>query len=194
MKTTVTSLSRPAFAFAAALLIATAALPTVGANAQQTATAPVGTPGADGKAKLSDAEANYLRGVAKSNLTELAISFLAIEKGASDGVKKNADEMIDNHIKSMKELLELASRHDLFIPLAVDNEMVKGLMEQSGSAFDPAYAAAAQKINQDAIGQLEPLMSQFTDEKVKSFAKDDLADDKKHLKEAQELAGKLVQK
>ncbi len=155
---------------------------------------PTATPGPDGKSRLSDAEGQYLCSVAKSNFTELAISFLAIEKGASDAVKKNADEMIDNHVKSMKQLLELASRHDLFVPLSVDGKLIQELAMKSGAAFDPAYAAAAQKINQEAIDGLNGVLGQITDDKVKSFAKDDLDDDKKHLKDAQELAAKLEQK
>lgn len=178
--------------FGSALLAAgSLLLPVSPAFAQAPITA---TPGPDGKSKLSEAEGQYLRSLAKSNLTELAIGFLAIEKGASDAVKKHADEMIENHVKSMKQLLELASRHDLFVPLEVDSDMVQELTLQSGATFDPAYAAAAQKINQEAINDLNGVLSQITDDKVKSFAKDDLDDDKKHLKDAQDLAAKLEKK
>ena len=173
------------------LLAAGSLLPVASVSAQAPATA---TPGPDGKSNLSETEGQYLRGLAKSNLTELAIGLLAIEKGASDAVKKHADEMIDNHIKSMKQLLELASRHDLFVPLEVDGDMIQELSLKSGTAFDPAYAAAAQKINQEAIDDLNGVLSQITDDKVKSFAKDDLDDDKKHLKDAQDLAAKLEKK
>ena len=146
----------------------------------------------DGKeAALSAPEQQYLQAIVKDNLGEIATAYLAIEKSSSNDVKSYALSLIDTHTKTMKQVMEMASRHNAFLLLEPDLSAYQTLMKQGGSDFDKAYLAEAQRLNQQAIDQLNPLMGQLTASDVKSFAQDDLKDDQKHLKNAQELAGKL---
>ena len=146
----------------------------------------------DGKeAALSAPEQQYLQAIVKDNLGEIATAYLAIEKSSSNDVKSYALSLIDTHTKTMKQVMEMASRHNAFLLLEPDLSAYQTLMKQGGSDFDKAYLAEAQRLNQKAIDQLNPLMGQLTASDVKSFAQDDLKDDQKHLKNAQELAGKL---
>ena len=146
----------------------------------------------DGKQPaLTDAEQQYLQGVVKDNLGEIAMSYLAIEKSASNDVKSYASSLIDTHTKTMKQLMELASRHNVFLELGPDLSGYKTLAQQGGSDFDKAYLAEEQRLNQQALDKLNPLLGQISASDVKSFAQDDLKDDQKHLKDAQDLAGKL---
>ena len=140
---------------------------------------------------LSTPEQQYLQAIVKDNLGEIATAYLAIEKSASNDVKSYALSLIDTHTKTMKQVMEMASRHNAFLALEPDLSAYQTLMKQGGADFDKAYLAEAQRLNQQAIDQLNPLMGQLTASDVKSFAQDDLKDDQKHLKNAQELAGKL---
>ncbi len=155
---------------------------------------PVVLRAADGGGKepaLSDTEQKYLQGVVSENLGEIAMSYLAIEKSASNDVKSYALDVIDTHTKTMKQILEMASRHNAFLALEPDLSAYNNLLKPGGADFDKAYLADTQRLNEAAIGKLEPLADQFSAADVKKFAQDDLKDDKEHVKKAQDLAAKL---
>ena len=156
------------------------ALTTVSTHAQQ------------GKeAALSPAEQQYLQGVAKENLGEIAASYFALEKAASEEVKSQAKDIVDTHTKTMKELMALAAKHDVVLSLEPDLSAYQSLQSHGGGDFDKVYAAELQRLNQQAIDTLNPLLGQITASDVKDFAQADLKDDKEHLKKTQELAAKL---
>ena len=140
---------------------------------------------------LSDTEQKYLQGIVAENLGEIAMSYLAIEKSASNDVKSYALDVIDTHTKTMKKLLEIASRHNAFLALEPDLSAYNNLLKPGSAEFDKAYLSETQRINQEASDKLEPLVSQLNAGDVKSFAQDDLKEDKDHIKKAQDLAGKL---
>lgn len=141
---------------------------------------------------LSAPEQEFLRRIARVNLGEVAVGLLAIQKGTHDAVKAHGRDMVDGHVETMKELMELASRHNLFLPLEVDRSAYEKLVAVGGAEFDRLYAAEAQRLNQEAIDHLNGLMGQLTSEAVRDFARRDLEEDKEHLKEAQDLAAKLT--
>ena len=143
------------------------------------------------EAALSPAEQQYLQGVAKENLGEIAASYLALEKSASEAVKSQAKEIIDEHTKTMKELMALVAKHDLVLSLEPDLSSYQKLQTHGGGDFDKVYAAELQRLNQEAIDTLNPMLGQITASNVKDFAQSDLKDDKEHLKKAQDLAAKL---
>lgn len=140
---------------------------------------------------LSETEQKYMQGVVTENLGEIAMSYLAIEKSANNDVKSYALDVIDTHTKTMKKLLEIASRHNAFLSLEPDLSAYNNLLKHGGSDFDKAYLAETQRVNQEASSKLEPLVSQISASDVKSFAQDDLKDDQDHIKKAQDLSGKL---
>ncbi len=143
------------------------------------------------EAPLSAVEQQYLQTVVKENFGEVAIGYLALEKATSDDVKRHARDLINTHTKTMQEIMEMASRHNAYIPLAVDMSSYQKLQASGGAEFDKFYAAEAQRLNQSAIDTLDPLLSQFSSDDVKKFAQEDLKDDREHLKSAQDLAAKL---
>ena len=143
------------------------------------------------EAALSPVEQGYLQAVVSDNLGELVIAYFALEKAVSEDVKSNAKDIIDTHTKTMKEVLTLASKHNLILKLQPDLTSYEKLQAHGGGDFDKAYAVEMQALNQKAIDKLNPLMSQLTADDVKSFAESDLKDDKEHAKSAQELTGKF---
>ena len=185
-------ISMPAKLLAASAFALTAAWTPV--HAQDTSAVGTPSPAAESPGKetpLSPAEQQYLQEVAKDNLGEIATAYFAIEKSASNAVKSYAKDLIDTHTKTMKTLMELAAKHDVVLKLEPDLASFQKLQTLGGGEFDKAYAAEAQRLNQQATDQLNGLMGQLTASDVKDFAKDDLKDDQDHLKGAQELAAKL---
>ena len=163
-------------------------------HAQDTSVLGTPSPASESQGKespLSPAEQQYLQAVAKDNLGEIATAYLAIEKSASNAVKSYAKDLIDTHTKTMKTLMELAAKHGVVLKLEPDKTSFAKLESVGGGEFDKAYAAEAQRLNQQAADQLNGLMGQITASDVKDFAKDDLKDDQSHLKDAQDLAAKL---
>lgn len=178
---------RPTFlAATAAVLLGPAAVPVSAQTPAPTAAAAAGK-----RPALSGPEQDYLKRVARENLGEMVVGLLAIEKGTSDAVKSHGRDLVDTHVKTMKELMELASRHDFFLPLEPERSAYERLQAAGGAEFDQLYAAEAQRLNQAAVDQLNGLMGQLTSDDVKDFARRDLADDQEHLKSAQQLAAKL---
>ena len=165
-------------------------LTTAGVHAQ-TPTASPKSAGEGKEGKLSTAEETYLQQTANENLGEIAIALLALEKAASNDTKGNAKDIIDAHVKSMKELMAMASKHDLFIKLEPDPTSYDKLVSQSGNTFDKFYAAEQQRLNEEAISQLNGVMNSLTAADVKDFAKADLKDDQDHLQKSKELAARL---
>ena len=171
------------------LLAATGTL--LGVGAAPTSSAQDNAAGNGKLPALSTAEQDYLKAVVAENLGEMDLGYLAIEKATNDAVKRHGRDLVDTHTKTMKEVLEMASRHNVFLPIRPDLSAYEKLQNVGGADFDRAYAAEAQRLNQQAVDQLNGLMGQLTSDDVKSFAKRDLDDDKEHLKGAQDLAAKL---
>ena len=172
------------------LLIPT--LPCLLAASLFTVAAPLRAADDNGKEPaLSETEQKYLQGVVSENLGEIAMSYLAIEKSASNDVKSYALDVIDTHTKTMKQILEMASKHNCFLALEPDLSAYNNLVKLGGSEFDKSFVTEAQRINQEASSKLQPLTGQISADDVKSFAQDDLKDDQDHVKKAQDLAGKL---
>lgn len=185
MKTFVPSSSLRSIKAAAAGTLALA-LTATGFYAPSSSAADNGKEGA-----LSAAEQTYLQQTASDNLGEIAIAYLALEKASSEDTKSNAKDIIDNHTKSMKDLMALASKHNFFIKLQPNLSSYEKLVDQGGMAFDKFYAAEQQRLNEEAISQLNGTMNNLTAADVKDFAKDDLKDDQSHLQKSKDLAAKL---
>lgn len=180
----------PLLLLAGLALLAAGVLPTASAQITPGAT-DISTTDRGKLPPLAAGEQDYLRRVVRANLGEMAVGLLAIEKGTNDAVKKHGRELVDTHVKTMKELMELASRHDVFLPLEPDRSAYDRLAAVGGAEFDRLYAAEAQRLNQQAIDQLQGVLDGFTADDVKTFARRDLEDDQTHLKDAQDLAAKL---
>ena len=190
MQTSLRRVSTRSARLLAAGSLALSLLTATGLRAQTPSASPKSA-GEGKEGKLSTAEETYLQQTATENLGEIAIAYLALEKAASNDTKTNAKDIIDTHTKSMKDLMALASKHDVLIKLQPDLTSYDKLVSQGGNTFDKFYAAEQQHLNEEAISQLNGVMGSFTADDVKDFAKEDLKDDQDHLKKSKELAAKL---
>jgi len=143
---------------------------------------------------LTHDEVQFLNDAVKRSMGQVALGLMAIEKGATDDVKEFGRQLIDSHIKNTKDLMEIASQKQVFIPLdqikLPDNEL-KTLAQQPGGDFDKNFvkiAIADQTIFQTNLHQF---LSQVQDKNVRNLANQFLSDTTDHLSDARDLGGEL---
>ena len=143
---------------------------------------------------LSSQDAQFLNDLAKNNAMQITIGFLAIEKGSTDDVKKFGRDLIDSRIKSNKNLMELASRKNLFIPLGqmeMKNDQINQISQQPGAEFDKAFIKLVISENAKAQSNLQRYLSQVQDKDTRDFANQNLSDVGDRLSDARDLGGNL---
>src|SRR5438128_1749197 len=85
---------------------------------------------ADDKKPITDAE--FVIKAASGDMFEIASSKLAKDAAQADDVKKFAEHMITDHTKSSKELMEVAKKANLGIPVKMLDEHAKLLEKVKG--------------------------------------------------------------
>ena len=150
-----------------------------------------GSPGS----ALRQQDIQFLNELARNNATQIAYGFLAIEKGSTDDVKKFGRDLIDNRIKSTKNLMEIASRKNVFIPLGdamrQSNDQLNQLGQQPGSEFDKALVKAVIADNARLQANLQRFLSQVQDKDLRDFANQTLSDTGDRLSDARDLGGNI---
>jgi putative membrane protein len=143
---------------------------------------------------LTHDEVQFLNDSIKRNLNEIALGFIAIEKGASDDIKEYGRQIIDSHVKDTKDLMELASRKQIFIPLdqiKLPDKDLKSLAQQPGAAFDKAFVRLVVNDQNASQAGLQQFLSQVQDKDVRNLANQMLSNLTDHLSDARDLGGEL---
>jgi putative membrane protein len=153
-------------------------------NAPQTGTSPQPSPAKNSSATLSDYDKQFLQQAADGGLAEVELGQLAVQKAASDDVKKFGQRMVDDHSKANQQLQQIASSNGVQLPQQPSagygntKQMLSGL---SGQAFDIFYLNIMLKDHNDDVAAFtrENLISQ--NPAVKSFASSTLPVLQDHL-------------
>ncbi|MEI6350500.1 MAG: DUF4142 domain-containing protein [Verrucomicrobiota bacterium] len=144
---------------------------------------------------VNQQDTKFLNDIAKANATQIAYGFLAIEKGSTDNVKKFGRDLIDNRVKSTKNLMELASRKNMFIPLAdvmkQNTDQLNQLGQQPGAEFDKALIKTVISDNAKMQANLQRYLSQVQDTDLRDFANQCLSDVGDRLSDARDLGSNL---
>jgi putative membrane protein len=149
---------------------------------------------ADGKKSLLSAtDRAFAQDAAKSNLAEIQLSQLAVDRASRDDVKKFARQMVEDHTKLSAELSKLADAKQTMLPGDLSpkhNQLKSRLAKQKGSEFDRQYTAAMVDDHVQAVTLFETQSRAGGDGELKSFAASNLAMLRQHLEEARALAAK----
>jgi putative membrane protein len=135
--------------------------------------------------------------VMKASASDLAVINLSriAEKSASDsGVKKFAQQMIEDHTKTRKDLLDLVNKKRWTAAKTMDadhEKMSTKLLGLKGDEFDRAYVAGLVKEHEAAVALFEKQAKDGQDEDLKAWAKKTLPHLREHLKMARDLNEKL---
>jgi putative membrane protein len=169
-----------AAAVTAAALIA--AVPAAGWTAQQ--------PSTDATMTKVD-KATFVSTAAAAGKFEIDSSKLALDKATSKEVKKFARQMVKDHTKAAKQLMNIIKKEgdtppaDALAPK--DAETMKQLQAASGADFDKAYVSAQQKAHMDAVALFKNYSDNPDDKRLGRFAKKTLPTLEMHLDHAKKL-------
>lgn len=150
------------------LAVALATTVTLGCNtddrAQTRANDAVGTSGTANNVS-NGADRDFIRDLAIANRAEIELGKLALERAQNAEVKKFAQMMIDDHTKAGDDLKAIASRHNLQIPMELDDDhrdMREKLADRQGAEFDRAYIEQMVEAHDDVLEKLEDRIDQNT--------------------------------
>jgi putative membrane protein len=102
--------------------------------------------------------------------------------------------MVDDHSKANDELKSVASGQNYQIPAetgATHKAMIKKLSKLSGDAFDKAYMKHMVADHKKDVAEFKKESTMGKNEAVKNFAAQTLPTLQEHLKQAQEISGKM---
>lgn len=115
----------------------------------------------------------FLMTAASSNLLEIQMGKLAVQKSADADVKKFGQMMVDHHTKATQELKTVASPLGVTLPqtmMPVHQAMADKLMSKTGKDFDEAYMDAMETAHKMDVAMFEVKSNGAQTPAVKSFA------------------------
>lgn len=125
------------------------------------------------KAAKGGADAKFAMMVAQSDLAEIQISNMALQKSNSDQVKKLAQKIVDDHTKSSDALKQIASKKGMSVPTETDarhKALAKKLEAESGTQFDKDYIDANVKDHHKVVAAFQKESNDGKDADIKGFA------------------------
>jgi len=147
----------------------------------------------DKDSKLSRGDRNILENMAYSNISEIAMGKMALEKSKDEKVKQYAQKMVDDHTKAQEEVRKVADAKGVKLPDEPDAKhktAAKAMEKLSAEEFDRKYMAQGGLADHKKTHkQLESAQSKAKDPDVKKLAAAMLPTVSTHLKEAQSMTG-----
>ena len=128
---------------------------------------------------------------ASGGLAELSISQLGVQKATDDELKRFSQQMIDDHTRMNRELMDLAARKQIALPRQADVRAqfcAQSLAGLSGEDFNRCYAKAQCLAHMDAVATFEAEAERGQDPDVKALAARALPRIKDHLKMIKPIA------
>lgn len=131
----------------------------------------------------------FVTKAAQGGMTEVALSKAAATKSSDPGVKKFAEQMVQDHEKANEELSTIAKKKGLDVPASMDAEhqaIVQKINAKSNRDFDQAYGKQMALDHAKTVALFQGA-TQSTDPDLAAFAKKTLPT----LQEHKQMAGKL---
>lgn len=150
-----------------------------------------------GLSAMASADRTFLLEAAMGGMMEVELGKIAVQKGASEGVKQFGQRMVDDHSKAGDELAKLAASKGITLPTQLDEKNrkdVDNLSKLSGTEFDRAYAKAMLSDHKKDVSAFEKESMNSQDTDVKAFAAKTLPTLKEHLEMAKALNGEASNK
>ncbi|MBX6314609.1 MAG: DUF4142 domain-containing protein [Isosphaeraceae bacterium] len=133
----------------------------------------------------------FVAAAAEGGMAEVAASKLAIERAASEEVKRFARQMVDDHTRANQELMRLAGARQIGVPQLLsfqhqaESDILAGL---SGEEFDRCYMKQQFAAHICTVGLFEAEAERGQDQDLKAFAAKQLPTLREHLDMARRLA------
>ncbi|MGL5065687.1 MAG: DUF4142 domain-containing protein [Microcoleus sp.] len=156
--------------------------------------------GEDSTNSLSSTDRNFVLRAAQSNMLEIELGKLAVQRGASDAVKQHGQQMVEEHSQANQELMQLAQQKNVELSPTEMSEMSQrstALMQRlsglSGASFDAAYKQAMLESHNQAIALFQNQSRQGQDPELKAWAAKMLPNLQAHLQMVNRMAGNTPQ-
>jgi putative membrane protein len=163
-------------------------LPTMAQNRQEMMS-PTQDSMSDSMSSVSKLDRDFMNKAARSDMTEIKTSQLALQRSQSQEVRDYAQQMIQQHTNSSKELMQIAQSKGVDLPQNIDrkNKMMAKLEKLSGAEFDRAYMQAQVKAHQKTLDEYQSYLKNGDDEQLIAFANKIVPIVSEHLDMAQSM-------
>jgi putative membrane protein len=125
----------------------------------------------------------FVMKAASTDMAEIKLAKLAMEKGTSPDVKQFAQRMIADHTKTSNELKTIAKKQNISLPTDVTPEQkmtYDRLSRLTGPEFDRAYMEVMAKDHGEAVTEFTKQATEGSDPELKQFASKTLPTLKEH--------------
>jgi putative membrane protein len=143
------------------------------------------TPATAGAGNVSAADKKFMMMAAQSDLAEIQVGNLALQKSTNDQVKTLAQRLVDDHTKSSTAMKQLAQQKGVTLPADTDAKhkaLASKLEGESGSKFDKDFLDANSADHHKVIKAFEEESTKGSDPDVKAFATQFLPPIQEHSK------------
>jgi len=133
----------------------------------------------------------FLQQAADEGAAEISLALLALKQAKSQQVRQLAQQLLDDHIQTNRELVTLTNLKQDAQPAkapSADNDVQQRLQTLHGDEFDRAYVDQMVQSHQRAVEIFAKTARNSTDADVKHFAQTKLPVLQHHLALARELA------
>ena len=144
---------------------------------------------------VNDQDKAFLKGQQETNLAEVALGKVAVERATSEKVRELATMLLSDHQKVMELNRALSSKLGLPIPeepSAEQQATAEKIKAQTGAAFDAAYVAAQVEGHTKSVGKAQTEIASGSHPDVKAFATEYVPKAQMHLQHAQEAQAALA--
>lgn len=141
-----------------------------------------------------DADQRFTTGAGQTNLAEVAIGQLAMQRSQNEGVRALAQRTMRDHTAVQSQLTTIAQAAGLMMPSEPSPEqraLAERLGRLSGEAFDRAYAMAQVQGHERSEATYEREIARGQSEALRNLARETLPTIRSHLQQSRELATQL---
>jgi putative membrane protein len=144
---------------------------------------------------ISDQDKMFLKGQQETNIAEVALGKVAIERATTETVRELARKLMSDHQQVMELNRALSAKLGLPIPEQPSAEQQATgdkVKAQTGAAFDAAYVAAQVEGHTKSVSKAEQEIASGSHPEVKAFATEYVPKAKMHLQHSQAAQTELA--
>lgn len=136
----------------------------------------------------------FMERAAKGGMAEVAMGQMAAKKATNADVKAFGQQMVKDHTKANKELMNLAAKLGVSLPKAMETKAstaMSKMMKMGGKDFDKAYVDDMVDDHKKDVAEFEKEAKDGKDAQVKAWAAATLPTLKHHLEMIQAIQKKM---
>jgi len=145
-------------------------------------------------AGVSKHDSEFMMKAAMSDMAEINMAQMALQKSSNDDVKRFAQMMIDDHTRMSNESKALAAQKGITLPATVSPKqmaMANSLQAASGADFDKMYMRDNVKAHEDAVKTFQSEINGGSDADIKAAAQKNLPTIQSHLQTARDISARM---